>query len=138
MDLKEALEKGYIIKEDPDPAIVKKELLEADYDLKKAKDSFRKSDYKWAIVQAYYAMFHSARAVLFWQGLREKRHFVIPVVLEQLSNEGKIEQTFIDDFKTAIFSREEADYHYGYSKETAILILQIAERFIQRMNKMCS
>lgn len=135
MDIKECLEEGYLKKIVPDGELIKKELNEAKYDFEKAENAFGEKDFKWCIVKSYYAMFHAARAVLFKIGLREKRHFAIGVVLEDLSKQGKLEHKFISDFDATMSSREEADYHYTYSKETAEHSLQISKEFLEGMHK---
>ena len=89
-----------------------------------------------AIVKAYYAMFHAARAVLFRLGYREKRHFVIPAVLEELSKQGKLEASYVSDLNAALYGREEADYHYGYSEEMAKQSVELAKNFIKRMKQL--
>lgn len=133
MEIDEALEKGFLIREPPDQKLILKELKEAEYDLTKAQSSLSEKDFKWAIVKSYYSMFHAARAVLFKMGYREKRHFVVPVVLNQLVGEGKLEASYVSDYNAAIFSREQADYHYGYSEESARQMVGIANRFVNRL-----
>lgn len=135
MDIKTCLEEGYLQKIKPDGDLIKKELIEAEYDLEKARKTFKEQDYKWSIVKSYYAMFHAARAVLFKLGFREKRHFAIGIVLEDLNKKGKIESKYINDFNAAVSSREDADYHYTYSKEIAEYNLQISKEFFDRMKK---
>lgn len=134
MDIKECLEKRYLVKVKPSRDIIEKELKEAEYDLEKAGKSYEDKDFKWSIVMSYYAMFHAARAVLFKFGYREKRHFAVGVVLEELNRNGKLESKYINDFNAAIYSREDADYHYTYSEETAKNNLESGEEFIKRMN----
>lgn len=134
MDIRTCLEKGYLKEIKPDEKLVKKELDESKYDLGKAKKTFEEKDFKWGIVKSYYAMFHSARALLFKLGLREKRHFAISIVLEDLNKQGKLENKFVNDFNAAVSSREDADYHYTYSRETAEQNLQVAEEFLDKMN----
>ena len=136
MDLKEGLEKRFLLKIKPSHDLVQKELAEADYDLEKAQKAFEDEDYKWSIVKSYYVMFHAARAVLFKLGLREKRHFVIGVVLEDLNKKGKLESTFVNDFNAAVSAREDADYHYLYSKEIAEHELKTALEFYDQMRKL--
>ena len=136
MEIKEGIEKGFLQEVELDEKLVKKELDESEYDKEKAAKAFEEEDFKWSIVKNYYAMFHAARAILFKLGLREKRHFVISVVLEDLSKKGKLEQNFVDYFNAAISFREDADYHYSYSKESALHILEIAEEFNDRMKKL--
>ena len=82
MDIERCIEKRFLLKIKPDKKLVDKELKEADYDFNKAEKAFNDRDYKWAIVKSYYSIFHSARAVLFKLGFREKRHFAVGIVLE--------------------------------------------------------
>ena len=86
MNINECLEKGYLTKIEPDKELIKKEIEESEYDFEKAKKTFDDKDYKWSIIKSYYAMFHVARALLFKLGLKEKRHFAISVVLDELNN----------------------------------------------------
>jgi len=57
------------------PGLVPKELGQADHDLQAAKRSCGVGEHKWATIQAYYAMFHAARALLYAKGYREKSHY---------------------------------------------------------------
>lgn len=57
-------------------------------------------------------MFHATRAVLFSLGLKERRHFAIRVVLEDLNAKGKLESRSISNFSAALGAREDADYIY--------------------------
>ncbi|MFH1511134.1 MAG: HEPN domain-containing protein [Candidatus Woesearchaeota archaeon] len=138
MNIHECLENGYLKKVTPDKELVQKELSEASHDLESAKKAFSDHDYKWCIVQSYYAMFHSAKAVLFTLGYSEKRHIAIVIVLEDLSKNGKLESTFITHLKAAMSAREDADYHYSYSKETAEHEIETAEEFVNRMEILTS
>jgi len=136
MDIEECLEKGFLKKIETDENLIKKELSEADYDLERAEKAFEEEDSKWCIIKSYYSMFHSARAILFKIGYREKRHFAVGMVLEDLNKKGKLESEFINDFNAALSSREEADYHYTYSEETAKHILYIAKEFFERAKRL--
>ncbi|MBI2507374.1 HEPN domain-containing protein [Candidatus Woesearchaeota archaeon] len=136
MDINDCLEKGILQKINVDEKLVQKEINEAYYDLESAKKAFEEGDFKWGIVKSYYSLFHAARAVLFELGYREKRHFAVRVVLEELNKKGKLEMRFINDFNAAMSSREDADYHYVYSKDIAEHNLSIAEEFIQRVKRL--
>lgn len=136
MDIRECIEKRFLAKIRPAPDLVKKELDEADYDYESAEKAFSDNDWKWAIVKSYYCMFHASRAVLFKLGLKETRHFAIGVVLEELSKKGKLEAKYVNYFDAAVSSREDAVYHYSYSKDTAEHTLEIAEQFLERMKEL--
>ena len=45
--------------------MVLKEIEAAQTDLQEAQDSLQDDKFKWATIQGYYSMFHSARALLF-------------------------------------------------------------------------
>ena len=89
--------------------------------------------FKWSIIQSYYSMFHAARAILFSLGFKERSHFAIAVVLEDLVKKKKLESRFVNDFKAGVFTREEADYEAEYSQERAKSLFKIAEEFNKRM-----
>lgn len=133
MDINECLEKGFLKKIKPDEKLIKKEFDESKYDLGKAENAIQEEDFKWCIVKSYYSMFHASRAILFQVGYMEKRHFAISIVLEDLNKNGKLESKYVNDFNAAVSSREDADYHYTYSKGTAEHTLAIAKEFLNRM-----
>lgn len=136
MNLKDCLERRYLIKSKPDKELSDKELNESRYDLDKAVKAFEDEDYKWCIVKCYYAMFHAAKSILFKIGYIEKRHIAALIVLEDLSIKGKIENRFVIDYKAAMSAREDADYNYSYSKETAEHDLRICKEFLEMVEKL--
>ena len=62
--LEEAIEKRRIIPFSSGPKLVHKELEAAKEDLEDAKDLFSRGRFKSATTIAYYAIFHTARALL--------------------------------------------------------------------------
>ena len=136
MNIEECIEKRFLLRIEKDKKLVDKELKESEYDFSKAEKALNEGDYKWSIVKCYYAMFHAARAVLFNLGLREKKHFAVGVVLEDLNKKGKLESRFVNDFSAAMQSREDADYHYVHSKETAGHTLIAADEFKHKMKQL--
>lgn len=136
MDINDCLAQRFLEKIEPADDLMQKELNEALYDFDKAEKAFKEDDWKWAIVKAYYCIFHAARAVLFKSGFREKRHFAIGIVLEDLNKKGKLESKYVNDFNAALSSREDADYHYVYGKEAAEHSLEIAGDFMARMKQL--
>jgi len=136
MDIESCLREGFLQEIKIERDLIEKELEEAKYDSGKAKRAFEEGDFKWSIVKSYYSMFHAARAVLFSLGFKERRHFAIRVVLEDLNAKGKLESRFISDFSAALGAREDADYRYTYSQETAAYLLRAAEDFLARMKRL--
>lgn len=136
MDVESCLREGFLQPIKVERDLIEKEFEEAKYDLGKAERAVEEDDFKWSIVKSYYSMFHAARAVLFSLGLKERRHFAIRVVLEDLSAKGKLENRFVSDFSAALGAREDADYRYTYSQETADYLLKAARDFLVRMKKL--
>ena len=112
-----------------------KEFSQADNDILRAKATLDVGDYKWSTIQAYYSMFHAARAILLVNGYREKSHKCVLYFLEHLVDEGRLETHFAREFMAAMFSREEADYEAVYAENSARNIVENAFSFIQRMKK---
>ena len=127
MKINELLQRGFIVKIGPDRKLIEKELKEAEYDLERANVALEQKDFKWCIIKSYYSMFHAAKAVLFSHGLKERRHFAVGMVLEELGSEGKLKSKFINDFKAGMAAREEADYRYFYSEQAARYLVDVAE-----------
>lgn len=135
-DFEKCLKKKSIVKQPYTESLIDDELEAARRDLKRAKrtyDEFLEDlDYKWATIQAYYSMFHAARALLFKKGYREKSHYCLKVALQALfADEGIIDQHLVDDFDTTMLLRETADYKSDFSKEGAEAALENAEEFLR-------
>jgi uncharacterized protein (UPF0332 family) len=54
--------------------LMAKELESSKFDLMSAEFSLANNNPKWATVQAYYSMFHTAKALVLSKGYREKSH----------------------------------------------------------------
>jgi uncharacterized protein (UPF0332 family) len=110
--------------------LARKEVMLAGADLKRGIDTFKQKDYKWATVQAYYSMFHSARALLYQLNYREKSHScLIEAVKVFYAVKGLISGELIEAIKEAKRLREEADYYGEYSEDNAKELLSKAKRF---------
>lgn len=136
MDLEECLEKGLLKRIKVDKERIKKELGEGRRDFLDAQASFKARKFKWTIIQCYYSIFHSARALLFSFGFKERSHVALSVFLEDLVKRGRLESKYSNDFKGAMFTRENADYRAEYSRERAEKLIGIAKEFNRRMNKL--
>ena len=136
MGLKDVIEKGHLREIEPNIEFAFKEWKESELDLKTASSELKAGGFKWSIIKSYYSMFHAAKAVLFKAGFREKTHYAVVFVLQDFAEKGLLEQKFIEDYKAAIFAREQADYHYSHSRETALQMLEIAGEFIAEMKKL--
>src|SRR4030066_1001417 len=78
--------------------LTKKELKLAAEDLNASKKTFREKNYKWVIIQTYYSMFHSARALLYNKNYRERSHFCLIEAIKTLYVEkGELGIFFLED-----------------------------------------
>lgn len=119
------------------PSLVAKELSQSDHDFQAAKKSCDGVEYKWATIQAYYAMFHAARALLYAKGYREKSHYCLSVALLELYvDAGELPLSLVKDFDRAMLLREGADYKGDFSAAGAREVINSAERFIAVANQL--
>lgn len=132
-DFKECLEKNKIISFPKGNGLINKELRTAREDLEDGKFGFIHKKYKWSTIQGYYAMFHTARAMLYSKGYREKSHYCLSVAIQALFVEkGKLNIEFVEAFNNAMILRENADYRTRFSKLGAKLVLEKAEEFLKK------
>ena len=125
------LEERKIMRIRPDAALVAKEIAAAKADLKEARESIELKKFKWATIQAYYSMFHSARALLFEKGFREKSHHALLVAIREIYA-GKIERSLIQGFEHGIYLRQEADYGLKFSESGALDVMENAEEILDK------
>jgi uncharacterized protein (UPF0332 family) len=114
--------------------MVSKELDGAKDDLETAKKSLRAGDYKWATVQAYYSIFHAARALLYNKNFRERSHRGLLSALKLLYP-SRIIGSIMEDFSEAMRLREQADYGLVYSEDSARVSVEDAESFLEETTK---
>ena len=74
MTLKECFEKRLLVKTRPSENKAKQSLVSAKANLKKARDNLGIDNADIAVVMAYTSMFHSLRALLFAEGVKERSH----------------------------------------------------------------
>jgi uncharacterized protein (UPF0332 family) len=114
-------------------SLAPKEIRLAEEDLKIAQKSLKDRNYRWCIIQIYYSMFHSARALLYFKNYREHSHYcLIQAIRELYVKPGKLEVFFLETLSEAKNLREAADYYGDYSDLNAKKLLNKAEKFIER------
>jgi uncharacterized protein (UPF0332 family) len=130
-EFKDCLRKQKLKKFSRGKALVNKELKNAEEDLKTAKESFNNENYKWATIQCYYSMFHSARALLYSKNYRERSHYCLIVALRIFYGEkGLLSGNLIEGFQKAKALRENADYYDQWSKAGAEALFDLADKFL--------
>ena len=89
-EFKQCLKKNKIREFPRGKALLTKTLRTAQRDMERAEKTFNDKDYKWATIQSYYSMFHSARALLFARNYREHSHYCLIVAMRALYVETRL------------------------------------------------
>jgi uncharacterized protein (UPF0332 family) len=132
-EFKQCIENKKIIPFATGKKLVNKEIAVAQSDLSEAKAGYENERYKWSTVQAYYAMFHAARALVYSKDYREKSHYCLAVALRALFvDEGKMDAQSVRDLLNAMNLRESADYDAEFSQSGAKAVIESADKFIQK------
>ena len=132
-DFEKCLNERRIIKIDASNEMIKKEIEGAKYDLSSAEESLHDEDYKWASVQAYYSIFHAAKALVLKKGYREKSHYCLLIALRELYVKSKeLDAEFAENFEIGMDIRHEADYALTFDEESAKIAIGNARKFLEK------
>ncbi|OPX71417.1 MAG: HEPN domain protein [Methanoregulaceae archaeon PtaU1.Bin059] len=131
--LEECFERGLLRKTQPSAQKATRSLDQARVWLEEARITYRAEAYRSALVAAYMAYFHAARAILFRDGLREKSHGCILLYLESYAQKGLIDHTWVERFDQVMSIRNEDQYTLGAEPFPGEIksILEYAPEFIQ-------
>jgi len=123
---------------DPSLSKSRKSITEAREWLSEAKKNMAAEAYKSAISSLYLAIFHSARAVLFKDGVREKSHYCVGVYLGKYVEQGVLEEEWVLIFDRMRSVRHTDQYSFQMhpSKEEVESGIDIAGKFVDRMEKL--
>lgn len=128
----DCLQKGRIVRFPAAKKLAFKERDVAREDLKTSQQSLKQKNYKWATVQAYYAMFHAARTLLYYQGYREKSHYCLILAMKAFYvSKGVLEMRLVESLQIAKALREGADYENTFDPESATALVAQAQEFVQ-------
>ncbi len=132
----ECLKKGKIKIFSRGKDLAGKELRLAKEDMVISKNSFSEGNFRWAVVQAYYSMFHSARCLLFDKNYREHGHYcLIEAIRDLYVATGELSNLLLEDLIRAKQLREAADYYGDFSPDNAKRLLESAEKFMAEAEK---
>jgi len=107
--------------------------------LKEAEENFQNKTFNSCMLSCYLVMFHSARAILFKDGFREKSHFAIARYLEAVYvNKNLLEKKWIDLLDHYREIRHEDQYSTAFfvTEGEARNALTSAKEFLGRMEKL--
>lgn len=135
-EFEKCLERGKIKIFSKAKQLVGKELILAAEDLKLAKDNFKNKNYRWSTTQSYYSMFHSARALIYKKGYREKSHYCLAEALKSLYvSEKLLSNDFLEALNLGKYLRENADYYGDFDKDGTEGMLESAKDFLKEAKK---
>ena len=134
----ECLSKGLLRRIPPSKEQGKRSFEKAQRWLDEAKIILGSKAFNSSVSAAYLAMFHSARAILFLEGFREKSHACVARFLAQYVQGGKLEQEWVDllDHHREIRHEDQYDLSFFATDEDAKKALESATTFMQRMKQL--
>jgi len=136
-EFKQCLKKNKIREFPRGKALLTKTLRTAQRDMERAEKTFNDKDYKWATIQSYYSMFHSARTLLFAKNYREHSHYCLIVAMRALYVETRLlPGSLIEALGKGKRLREDADYYDRWSEEGAVFALKAAKDFFKIARKL--
>lgn len=110
-----------------------KEFTSAVEDLEETRESLSRRRLKWCTIQAYYAMFHAARALLYSAGYKERSHQCLAIAMEALFVEkGMMDARLVRNLLNAMALREDADHASIYSEAGAELLVRNSQEFLAK------
>lgn len=116
---------------------VAKEIEQARSDLATAKISLLDKNHKWATIQCYYSMFHTARSLIYVHGLREKSHYCLIIAIRSIYVETRLlDYKHVESLQLAKNLRENADYYGNFSEEIATQLITSAEEFLKATSQL--
>ena len=107
--------------------------------LKEAENTHDSEALNSSVLASYMAMFHGARAILFFDGFREKSHACIARYLEEkYVKTGKLEKKWVEllDHHREIRHNNQYDLSFFPTKEEAGMALKSASEFLNVMRKL--
>lgn len=120
----------------PDKGKSNRSLEIAKVRIKEAETALKLKVYTYAVIESYTAMFHSARALLYKDGIQEKSHYAVYVYLREKYS-SKIPLPVINFLNIHRTERHEALYglEYSPSENDARVALEDAKSFLSEIEK---
>ena len=111
MTVRECFDKGLLRKGTPRQDIARKELSQAEFFIKEAEELLEMDKDIIATIPLYQAFFHSAKALLFRDGMTERSHWCVTLYLkERYVKQGRVDGKLLRDYETAMALRHRVLY----------------------------
>ena len=135
------IEKGLLRKIPPSPQKADMSLAKAKKWSKEAEKSLNGKAFDASTMASYLVMFHSARAILYFDGYREKSHACVARYLEEkYMKPGRLDKKWIEllDHKREMRHSNQYDLSFCSTEEEAEKALKTANKFLGRMKELLS
>lgn len=130
-DFSDCLKSGKIAPFSRGRALAGKELRLAREDFRAANESLQSKNFRWSTIQAYYAMFHAARALLYAKNYREKSHWCLIEAIRTLYvDAATLPGRYLQSLVQAKHLREAADYYGDFNQENTVRLIEQAKEFL--------
>lgn len=140
MNIKECFEKRLLRRSKPDKLKSEKALEISKKNLVKAEKLLKHAFYSEAIITAYTAMFQSARALLFKDGIFERSHYcVVEYLKENYVKKHRLSHTYLHSIDVYRTQRHEALYgldEISYEKLEVKDAIEKAKKFVNQVSKL--
>ena len=106
--------------------------------IKESSINLKNSSFNSSVLCSYLAIFHAARAILFFDGYREKSHACIGRYLEIYVKKGLLEDKWIGLFDYYRGLRHDDQYSFSFyaAREDAEKALKSAKEFAEEMKRL--
>lgn len=132
MSLDDCFKKGLLRKTNIEKEKIENSVSRAEHFLERAKGNFKNDYFDVAFLLAYTSMFHTARALLFSKGYKERSHYCLILLLKKEFGESEEILTYLKLVDSYRVSRHSIQYAGGTcSKIDAEEALDDAEKFLE-------
>lgn len=136
MKINELVEKKQLIRQKISVQQVQGSLQLAERFLERAKGNLKIDFWDVAFLMAYQSMFHSARALLFKNNLKERSHAAMISALKELYSKNAELMEFLNFLSSCRMSRHAIQYDGSLcSKTDAFEIVKDAEKFLAKLDE---
>jgi uncharacterized protein (UPF0332 family) len=136
---KDCIEKGLLRKIPASGDKAKQSIKKAEKWLDEANKTLNSKALDSSVLASYMVMFHSARAILFHDGYREKSHACVARYLEEkYVNTGKLEKKWIEllDYHREVRHVDQYDLSFFSTDEEAKKGIESSIKFLNRMKSL--
>jgi uncharacterized protein (UPF0332 family) len=137
VNIANCLEKQLLSKIEPDLRKANKSIIAAQRKLSLAEAELKNELYEGCFISAYSSMFHTARALLFRDGFKEKSHYAVYIYLAEKYS-GKIQEKYINEFNNMRTDRHNLMYgldEQETGEKEASETIKLVKEFLEEVKK---